>query len=240
MKWRTAGAEEGAVKLVFAVKKVVLLGVFIIFASVLSCTQANAKPGYLTMIIKDLVRIDIPEEWTVSSFDRRKNIKEFADNLTSDHEGNIPALSAKAAKGYWFLVRVKVDDLAGNERVSQDVLNDGIRTYGESSVLDSLLGTKEELATEIKNSLLKIGLNLVDNKVTTSVTSFDGKTALKVSYRRMQPNPDYVDRVITVEQYHVYLGDKFLLLTLSYGEKAPDWREIKDAIFGSIQINSKG
>ena len=227
-------------KLVFAVKKVVLLGVFIIFASVLSSTQAHATPGYLTMIIKDLVRIDIPEEWTVSSYDRRKNIKEFADNLIGDHESSIPALSAKAAKGCWFVVRVKVDDLSGNERLSQAVLNDGIRTYGESTVLDSLLGTKEELATEIKNSLQKIGLNLADNKVTTSVTSFDGKTALKVSYRRTQPNPDYVDRVITVEQYHVYLGGKFLLLTLSYGEQAPNWQEIKDAIFGSIRINSKG
>ena len=206
--------------------------VLILLAVSNSPVSAEDNSNFSNILVANRVSISIPTHWKTLDENTRKNISAAAEALLDDpkeitHVAALAVSSLPSPPGG--IVRVSLIDGNG---LTQAELIDASKT-DPVGTLKELSAQGNEIVAIGSRQLAPAGIKVL-GKANTTLENVGGKLAIAVRYRRTST---IAGESFTVCQYHIPLGDKKIIITLSYREQdALIYRSIINRVRSSIKI----
>ena len=211
--------------------KAILSTVFFCLLASVALSAAAQTTGYTKLNVKGRVQLEVPSDWTISDAEQRKRIKEQGEKLTgipNIHTASLAAQSYPAPSR----TMVRVSFIPVEPPITQADVRQEVQA-SKQQVLRDLADSWREESPKMWASLAKNGVKEVGHP-RFAVEPIGGQTALIISYGRTSTaNPAETMRVT---QYHVLLGAKKALITLSYIEGDPQATSAHNRLKSSIVI----
>lgn len=193
---------------------------------------AENTSSYSKVVVANRVSISIPTHWKTLDESTRKNISAAAEALLDDPSEvtHVPALAVTSLPSPpGGIVRVSLIDGDG---LTQAELINASKT-DPAGTLKELSAQGDAMLATASRQLEPAGIKVL-SKANTTLENIGGKFAIAVRYRRTST---IAGESFTVCQYHIPLGDKKVIITLSYREQdALIYKSIINRVRSSITI----
>ncbi len=173
----------------------------------------NAASNYRTFFVANRINISVPSHWHPLDENSRRNLAAAAESLLdgkeSAHVASLAVNAVPAPAGA--IVRVSLIDADG---LSQSELISAVKSdpNGTNKELDAV---GNDVVTNLDRQLRPTGMRIL-GRANTTVEAISGKLAIAIHYRRTSPQ---AGATFNVTQYHIPLGAKKAIITLSYREQ---------------------
>lgn len=203
-----------------------------LLAATNSSVYADNTSNFSNVLVANRVSMSIPTHWKILDENTRKNISAAAEAVLDDPNEvvHVPALAVSSVPSPpGGMVRVTLIDGNG---LTQAELIDASKT-DPAGTLKELSAQGDDIVAIGSRQLAPTGMKAL-SKANTTLEYIGGKLAIAIRYRRTST---IAGESFSVCQYHVPLGEKKIIITLSYREQnAFIYKSIINRIRSSIKI----
>lgn len=213
-------------KILLSAIKIILLTLIVTVPS-----RAANLEGYTHFIVGNEVCVDIPFEWTIRNNQEIRRIKDLAKNITGKPSVSLTYLATDYHYDNSYYVSTRISFLQ-NDGYSQEDFENDLNSYGEDTFLKlfTIKMRDEVLENNKRNKYSQVDTD----SLITRIAPLDNRKSLVFKYNRTSFNNS--SNIISVEQYHVYNGDKDIMISLSYDRRCSYCKNIISGIKNSIHF----